>query len=760
MTGKLLIDWLKERQEQLSHRQLLLVSGDPKWCEQQASTLITQFDSPSLVLSNKPIFAKANDVDHKINQCVISQYKQHLGTEYHLVIYNAFDGLKPSALFAVEGAIGMSGLLVIMCPNLSSWPEYESKNQGIAFSYQTKNDQSLFIQRMITTFKKDDAFAIVTPHFNHLPFAFLKTKTKRKQTNVALTKEQVKAFSELPNSLLLENTIGLIRAKRGRGKSTLLGHLAFALATSNLSKSVYICAPHINNAQRAMFEYRKLVKSAQMKHQENSFELLPENIELKYIAPDQIYNLPQNSALFIDEAAAIAPSIVLYACENFAMTVMATTVAGYEGSGLGFNLRVLPKLESLALNAKCYELSMPLRWFDGDQLELLFEKVFAPFSDEETTTQRDLAQASIQEHKVLKTVHSSSTNFLSVDKNCLIDNERVLKQIFGLLIQSHYQTTPDDLMRILDAEDHSIYVLANLAELDHPRCYIEAVAVVVKEGNLHSDSDSEVLSGILNATRRVSGHLVPQNLASLVCDEWFMVAKSWRINRIAVSPELRRCGRGQELLQHIDLKARENEVDYLSTSFGLTRELFNFWQTQAYSLIKIGARRDTSSGEHSGIMIKAITVCANEKFSAINEILRNDMNYLLDHVIDDSALSDSASFIKELIKNYSGNDPKLHRKLTNSDFESSRSDKTKNLYRSTNRLSNEVDVHSTRIKQYIDDQRSFTNAAPSIYFILQEDPLNTLRPLFLSAHQKNRSKELKLETMSLLKKELMNILSS
>ncbi|MFQ3250043.1 MAG: tRNA(Met) cytidine acetyltransferase [Glaciecola sp.] len=784
MTGKLLIEWLNDRQEKISHRQILLISGDAHWCEQQLSTLIGQLNTSSLLLSDSAIFNEepnkfeisktltnqATETSAKqtreLRQCKISQYKQHLGTEYGLVIYNAFDGLKPNALYAIEGTIGMSGLLVMICPKLESWAEYEAKAQGIAFSYQSQHKKSLFISRMINCFMQDESVALLTSQSSHLPFAFLQSTVKHDLVNEGLNEDQQAAFNGLLTAAQSKHSVGLIRAKRGRGKSTLLGRLAFDLASSNSERPVYISAPHFNNAQRAIQEYRALVKNIETESKSKNTSQDSDINELKYIAPDQIFNLPQNSILLLDEAAAIAPSILLYACQNFKSTVMATTVAGYEGSGLGFNLRVLPKLEKLGLPLFPYELSIPMRWHEDDKLEHLFAKIFAPYPHDSAShsashsAQRDGSEL-IQKNR--KSPAQQSSHFIHVDKIWLVQHEAILTQVFGLLIQSHYQTTPDDLMRILDAEDYFIFVLANTKQLSDLECCVEAVAVVVEEGGWEQDIDKIVIEGVLSAERRVKGHLVPQNLATALCDEWFIHAKSWRINRIAVLPEIRLLGRGKKLLQHIKLVAQQNELEYLSTSFGLTSDLYNFWHSQAYSLNKIGARRDTSSGEHSGIMICPLTHKALEKFSACTEIFSNDMSYLLDYVIQENAKDDSAVFIRELIKQHiivskSSLDNEAQSASINGHLQQIKTRTNTYYCKESSPRSITEKAHLLRVEQFLNGIRSFTNAAASIYFYTRHDSENELLRIFNSAHQKHRSKEHKLATMKDLRSKLKQLL--
>ena len=55
MTGKSFTDWFTKRKTQLSHRQLLLISGDAHWCREQVEQLLQHTRSPTLLLSNSAL---------------------------------------------------------------------------------------------------------------------------------------------------------------------------------------------------------------------------------------------------------------------------------------------------------------------------------------------------------------------------------------------------------------------------------------------------------------------------------------------------------------------------------------------------------------------------------------------------------------------------------------------------------------------------------------------------------------------------------
>jgi tRNA(Met) cytidine acetyltransferase len=736
LIGKSLIDWMAQRNNYANHRQLLLISGGVDWCQQQTQYLLQYARSSSLLLSNTVMSFSNHLKFNFITQSKISQYKQHLGTEYEIVIYNAFDGVKPSALYAIEGAIGKDGLLVIICPDLKKWQQYEAKHSGIAFSYNTQHSTSLFISRMADILLKDKGTAYITPNSIHLPFAYTNQNKRKNSLLGILTSQQQTAFKAILRNAKNDKSIGLITAKRGRGKSTLLGQIAAELSTQDNVTHIFITAPHINNAQRAQIEYKRFMANSKantiIKNQQQDANHAA--LELKFIAPDQLCHLPATAILIVDEAAAIAPSILLYACQKFTRIVMATTLAGYEGSGLGFKLRVLPKLQTLSNALISVELHLPLRWYEEDGLEAVFNCIFAPFVDD--TPQFQLA--TFHPNTQLPSIDRKSPQpyFQQLDKAWLIKHENILAQVFSLLIQSHYQTTPDDLMRILDSPDQHIVALTNSASLSYSSLKITGVAIIAHEGNIAFARNDPLLEGIMSSQRRVNGHLVAQNLAMTFCNDWFITANSWRISRIAVKPELRRLGLGKVLLQKISVLAQKNDVDYLSTSYGLTSELSTFWQSQGFKLVKMGARRDTSSGEHSGIMFVTLSERANNTFSSCFDVAVNDLDYFLNHLLKSSNNINSTSLVQIISQ---------HRPELNG---------------SINLGFSATSVHSQRISQFIENRRSLVNTAASIYFELSKlsvENSQELSELLIQARQKNLSKQSKEDLLSSLKAELKKI---
>ncbi len=646
MTDNSLKTWCKQRDALDSHRQLLLLSGSKSWCQSQLQALA--LPPTSLLVSEQALIGG----EHEYRRIQKKHYKQYLGFEFSHVVYNAFDGLKPSALLGLEGTVKKGGLFVILCPDLKKWPEYEAMASGIQFSYQEDHSRSAFVQRLLKIVKFDESTAIYSEANGEskLPFSHVITSLENSSFSLAdtsearvLTKHQQKLKADHLNALRGNTAISVITAKRGRGKSTLLAHLAAELCLSNGIKEIYITAPHRYNCERAIKEFRAYIEQNQSdKVLINDADTL--YTKITYVPIDKLNTLDDKAYLIIDEAASLAPDILLLACSRFHKVMMASTQVGYEGSGLGFSLRVLPALELATRGCIRDQLFEPMRWFDNDALENSFERVFAPnieFSQDHKTILRQLETKDVRITDAIFTY--------KLNKQELINDEYLLLSVFSILLQSHYQTTPDDLMRMLDADDQLVFITVLKAQYSETQdSVVLAAALVQQEGNLIGDAP-ELLESIACGERRVPGHLVAQNLCTTYSDPFFMCEVSWRISRIAVSHQFQGYGIGSFLLNELEVTARQdNQNVCLTTSFGITPKLLQFWQHNNFEFIKAGLRVDTSSGKHSVIMAKPLTEDCTFKLRGLlqirrlhlqqvdwgNELLMADIQQVLENDVD------------------------------------------------------------------------------------------------------------------------------
>ena len=92
----------------------------------------------------------------------------------------------------------------------------------------------------------------------------------------------------------------------------------------------------------------------------------------------------------------------------------------------------------------------------------------------------------------------------------------------------------------------------------------------LKEGGIE---DSALIEAIQQGSRRPKGNLVPQALCFHSQLQKACELHSLRISRIAVQPMWQQHGIGTQLIEYITQNA---DLDYLSVSFGYTKELAQF----------------------------------------------------------------------------------------------------------------------------------------------------------------------------------------
>ncbi|MCG7904947.1 MAG: tRNA(Met) cytidine acetyltransferase, partial [Candidatus Thiodiazotropha taylori] len=99
---------------------------------------------------------------------------------------------------------------------------------------------------------------------------------------------------------------------------------------------------------------------------------------IEYVAPDRlIRENPRGDLLLVDEAAAIPTPVLIKLLEHYPRIAFATTVHGYEGTGLGFNHRFKKHLDQQRPQWREIQLKTPIRWAMDDPLEQLVFRMLA-----------------------------------------------------------------------------------------------------------------------------------------------------------------------------------------------------------------------------------------------------------------------------------------------------------------------------------------------------------------------------------------------
>ncbi|PFG58641.1 tRNA(Met)-cytidine N(4)-acetyltransferase [Vibrio sp. ES.051] len=365
----------------------------------------------------------------------------------------------------------------------------------------------------------------------------------------------------------------VLTADRGRGKTSALG-IACAHLLQQKPLRILLTAPSMKAVEPVYQHALRLVHNAQ-RIKKDRLEIGQGYIQ--FIAPDELLSsLPECDLLLVDEAAAIPVPMLKSMTERYHRLVFSSTVHGYEGCGRGFTVKFIEWLQRQRPGIKTCHMKQPIRWSESDKLESWLYDAF--LLDAELT------------YKSIEGIESVCLS--KVDKQALLLKPNLLRECFALLVNAHYQTSPNDLIHLLQDDRSEVYIATHKND-------IVGVLLTVEEGGL----DAELIKDVQLGTRRPKGHLTPITIVNQLGFANVGELSTLRVMRIAVHPELQGQGIGQKMLQQLELFVAPH-ISYLSTSFGATEELIHFWQKSGFQSIRLGTMRDAASGSYSLLMVR------------------------------------------------------------------------------------------------------------------------------------------------------------
>ncbi|GAA3537481.1 GNAT family N-acetyltransferase [Zobellella aerophila] len=544
-----------------------MLAGSQDWGIGTARRLT---DDQSLWLGEGP------DECHPIPANKVGRY---LGREYPSLIFNAHSGLHPDAFGAALGCLAAGGVALLLCPPLDDWPDYADPDLSryVALSEQARGLTSHFIHRFCRILLSDPKVLLWRQQAPPPPFPPLTGAhwQPRRDRHGCLSPDQRQALAMLLTSARRRQMM-VLTADRGRGKSSLLGLAAYKLAAGGLR--LLLTAPNPGAAAKAQEHARGT---------------------LDFIAPDLLLDtLPPADILLIDEAAAIPVPMLTRMAQHYCC-LFATTEHGYEGTGLGFQLKFQQRLDSLAPGWCSYRLGTPARWSRRDPLEPLVFRLLALDADPASPPEQGRLQL----------------RWLGQDR--LASDETLLYQLFGLLTLAHYQTSPSDLRYLLDAPDTEI-VLASQDDIP------VAAMLIVREGGL----DPALGQAVWRGQRRPRGHLLPQSLAFHGGLPEATGMRYGRIMRIVVHPRRHGQGLGSQLLARLQ-QHYTGRLDFLGASFGATPELLRFWQRNGFSLVRLGLTADGVSGHHAAMLLAPLSPAGEQCLPGWQALFQANLSYFL-----------------------------------------------------------------------------------------------------------------------------------
>lgn len=462
-----------------------------------------------------------------------------LGQNIQLLILNMGQHFDANMFAAAEGAVQGGSVIVLLLPKVITKNDY--------FSAYIENQLNL---HHFPIFYENSPSPILTNSLTVQPLIS------------SLYDEQQQAIQQIIKTVTGHRRRPLvITANRGRGKSAALGIAAATLLNQGLAK-ILICAPS-KQAVTTLYKHALLT----LTNKDNLKHLI-------FIAPDALYiEQPDCELLIIDEAAAIPIKLLTSFSKRYARLVFATTQFGYEGSGRGFALRFQQKLSQIAPQWRAIHLNRAIRWSENDPVESF------------TLSSLCLMEKQPNLNLQKATAHSSIS---IIDKKDLLNHPTQLNQLFSLLVNAHYQTKPSDLAALLNDQDLTIIAMS---------CEEQIIAVVLI--NHEGEFEHQIAEEIYQGHRRPQGHLIAQSFTFHSGFKEAAMQKFARVQRIAVQPALQNQQLGSQLLDWTINWAKQQQFDHISASFAGNEQLIRFWQHHQFHVLRIGTRRDKSSGQHS-----------------------------------------------------------------------------------------------------------------------------------------------------------------
>ncbi|WP_282146408.1 GNAT family N-acetyltransferase [Alteromonas stellipolaris] len=638
------------------HRRLLVLSGEYDWVNKSLTSILSDI-SPSLTV--KEVGAEN------------SLLRKHLlGNECDIGVVHSHQGFNPGNLMAIAGTIRWGGCLILCCPTLDSWhlhtrPSHLSHGFTASRSPYIKrlvailktdahvaiwNSNKCHIPDSVAS-DTFDSLNRLTPITSESPINRIVSENARakqpvddEQTRRPQFKslEQQAAFDCLTNKWSQDNRKAVITAPRGRGKSALVG--LFVASRLKKGEKVVITSAIRENTSTLFKHIRIGIDSPNP--EDNKLESKATDNELgtagtvteaafavevfvnegvtnqasdsetngcvQWLAPDNPTLIDGDfDLLIIDEAASFPLPVLKMLISAHDNYVISTTLQGYEGSGQGFMQRMLPAFN--AEGALHLSLSTPLRWTKNDKLENLIHNIclfegtesFNTFNEAPREARRGVRQEILRELQRKAPTDKSSNDYRIGLVSALSEHE--LHCVMQLLAAAHYQTTPDDFMRLYDSPD-----IVLCTQWDDLR--LIAAAIINCEGG---EPLADVSEGIADGSRRPKGHLGAQRLTLLTANPATASYRYWRINRIAVAPHLQGQGLGTRLVSYINGQALVQHIDALTSSYGASDKLNHFWQQCGFTVVDMGEKPNKASGETSALVVK----CISERFGPQQEVL-------------------------------------------------------------------------------------------------------------------------------------------
>jgi tRNA(Met) cytidine acetyltransferase len=390
-----------------------------------------------------------------------------------------------------------------------------------------------------------------------------------------------------------EPFLAAIIGPRGRGKSTALGMLVARLAARG-ARDVVVCSASDDGAEAVL-------------------RAAPPGM-VRCLPPAALAEPTGADAVLVDEAAALPVALLRRAARAHpdVPVLLATTTEGYEGTGRGFALRFLPWMEAQPRPTAVATLRAPIRFAPDDPVE------------------RAVLAALVLDGATPPPLPDAEPVPVVLDRDRLAADDALLRQVFGLLVDAHYRTTPSDLHRLLDAPNLSVHALVS-------DDVVVAVNLVAAEGGLPPDLCAAVTAGRLRPRGQALADTLMSHAGRAEVGGWTLS----RSVRLAVRPDARRRGLGARLAR---AAMAASEADLHGTVFSATPDVIAFRRALGFEVVRVGASPGPRTGEPAVVMVAPRSPRARALVDALRASLACDLDLQLallaadDPLVHDPAL--------------------------------------------------------------------------------------------------------------------------
>ena len=374
----------------------------------------------------------------------------------------------------------------------------------------------------------------------------------------------------------------VIRGRRGRGKSTLLARIA----------------QHLEQCG-AQFQITAMHQSALQVYQQRT-----QSTSARYVSPEKAVSMAP-AVLLVEEASTFALSRLQSYLERCRHVILCTTTEGYEMSGRALDIRLLTDGVRHEKPFLQLEASQPWRWAEDDPLEQFLDAILLNRTDSIVTT--ELVAADFTHFNLAK-----ECTIRPVPQEELHKDDELLSSVHGLLLESHYQTTPKDLEHLLDARTAQLWI----QEINN---VVVGVLLLEFEGPIAPALHQAVMS----RSRRLPHQLLPQLLAQTANVSCALHRRYIRIIRIAVIQPLRRQGLATALLGRVTAQMTK-PVDAIGASFAADAHTIAFWENQGYTEFHRGFRANPRTGKNAVAVLRSFDSATQRTLECAADINRDN----------------------------------------------------------------------------------------------------------------------------------------